>query len=547
MALTEQQSELIKTTIEKNKGIAEQQKKQKIQTILSKYQGAIKQENGFQAKRDALIKEINTMDSQLRRTLNSNGVFRLEDMKFNDSFYRFPRIDPYNYVDGAKEYLFFTKPDLPLVQECTATNFDAFLTEPAKLVNYFTDLAESPGYRKSVFCNLSYSATKKYDGCPFIRILSNRKTSNMDIPDLQADELETAVNMFGTKILYPKGSNADEEGIDFNIEFEDTRFLEVYHLFKVWDYYRNLKWYGILSPASFLQGYRVEHNLSEHILDPFFSSSHKYTYGDVEEAYVSYLYYKVLNDHIRVFKFLVDNDGETILYAASAIGCYPKTIQRSAFSEIADRGPLKISVGFKVSGWFEDNMTSTIDDFNTIVYSWRDENHCINNALPIYDYEIHRVSQELVDVPFIIKVPPVDAGTGNPGRNTEFCRYMLKWAKSDIAATNQYYDFEKAGEKPSEPSVDTDTGSSETDDTEYTNIQAPNGQMITKNDWDYLKNNNYSDDAARALLFQDDKYKAKENTTNTTANPTQQKTWNGQTPFSGTVLTGYDPTNIIMH
>ena len=483
-------------------------------------------------KRQELIKEINGEDSALRRTLNANGIFRAADMKYNESFYRFPRNDPYNYVDGAKEYLFFTKPDLPLVMSAQAENPKGFLSPAAQTIPYFEDLAESAGYRKSVFCNLSYSATKRHDGCPFIRILSNRKTSNMDIPDIQVEELETAVNMYGTKILYPKSSQSNDEGIDFTVEFEDTRFLEIYHLFKVWDYYRSLKWYGVISPASFLKEFGPNKSqkaadgllelaaqkaegamdlVRQSLMDPTQS------YGEVERDYVGYIFHKVLHDHIRVFKFLIDNDGETLLYAASAIGCYPKTIQRSAFSEIPDRGPLKISVGFKVSGWFEDVMTNVVSDFNAIISSWHSLDECRANYHPIYDEEIGYVSQELVDVPFIS--PRIPWGEG---RASEYSRYIFGWAKMKTKAA-QGYSYWKANYDSTDSARELKGDTNEP----LTDRQGANGKYITKNDWDYLKNQGYSDEDAQALLDQSDKYKKKEESDQT---PTGTETPQSTTP-----------------
>ena len=376
-------------------------------------------------KRSEFITEMNNEGSLLHRTMNANGFFRLEDMKFNDAFYRFPRNDPYNYVDGAREYLFFTKPDLPLLTSSGS------LLPAVNDIPYFHYLYDSPGYRKSVFDNLCLGGAS--DKCPFMRILSNRKTSNMDIPDLQVEELETAVNMYGSKILYPKSSQTSDEGVDFNIEFEDTRYLEIYHLFKAWDYFRTLRWYGLLSPALYIPEYgpnRTDRTILDTVTDiatmQIFNQSDT---SDYDSSYARYLFYKVLYDHIRVFKFLVDNDGETILHASSAIGCFPKTIQRSAFSEVPERGPLKINIGFKVSGWFEDAITNVVEDFNTVVFeSWGTNlANCNANKIDIYDHEIGKVSQSLVDIPFVQRYR---ASTGNnTGRSSDFNIYLLAWAK----------------------------------------------------------------------------------------------------------------------
>ena len=77
-----------------------------------------------------------------------------------------------------------------------------------------------------------------------------------------------------------------DEDVEFSIEFEDTQFLEVYNLFKAYDLYRQLKWMGLTAP---------------------------------DEKYISA---KILHDHMGIFKFLIDTDGETILYWAYATGVY---------------------------------------------------------------------------------------------------------------------------------------------------------------------------------------------------------------------------------
>lgn len=352
--------------------------------------------------------ELNEADSELRRTLRANGFFMPDDMKMNDAFYRYPRADPYNYVDGAREYLFFTKPDLPLLD--TSGN----LIYPANQVAYFADLFQSTGYRKSVFGNLCQSYGYGHN-CPFMRILSNRKASNMDIPDIQVEELETAVNMFGTKILYPKSSLASDEGVDFSIDFEDTRFTEVYHLWKVYDVYRQLKWEGLLGPS--IQAGRAD------VKDAAY-----------DNRYANFTYYKLLYDHFSVFKFLVAMDGETILYMAKATGVYARSIARSTFSEIPDRGPLKITIGFKVSGWLEDSTPDIVRDFNMLIQRWIGKDPVKDSSVkvaPIYDSEIDYVSQELVKAPFIYRSREVPSQYTNLSRLDEFYTYKLCWIPWD--------------------------------------------------------------------------------------------------------------------
>ena len=360
-----------------------------------------------------LATELEDDTSELRRTMRANGIFTPADMKMNEAFYRFPRADPYNYVDGAREYLFFTKPDLPLLKSGSQ------LIDPADKVPFFNYLMQSEGYRKSVFWNLC--ASKSEDDCPFMRILSNRKSSNMDLPDLQVEELETAVNMFGSKILYPKSSGASDEGVDFTVEFEDTRFAEIYNLWKTYDLYRRLKWEGLLGPTIHLGRSDID----------------KTGY----DTYAQYTYYKILYDHFSVYKFLVETDGFTILYGAKATGVYARSINRSAFSEIPDKGPLKINIGFKISGWLDDDLMSVVTDFNNLVLRWqRQEDNkdykqvLADNIAPLYDHEIGFVSQELVGVPFIILDDRKDSSSsedGYVGRDSQFKMFKLVWTKSD--------------------------------------------------------------------------------------------------------------------
>lgn len=383
--------------------------------------------------------EMSDTKSELRRTLRANGFFMPEDMKMNEAFYRYPRADPYNYVDGAREYLFFTKPDLPLLKD------DGTLIYPANQIPYFQDLIASEGYRKSVFGNLCASVGFQHE-CPFMRILSNRKTSNMDVPDIQVDELESAVNMYGTKILYPKSSQASDEGVDFSIEFEDTRFCEIYHLWKTYDIYRQLKWKGVLGPTVNL-GREDMGGITDAVKDRFtnlakmlgrvFGSSNDEDSGgnDGYGYYNKYTYYKILYDHFSVYKFLVASDGETILFMAKATGVYARSISRSSFSEIPDRGPLKITVGFKVSGWFEDSTPEIVTDFNELVKAWLGKEPVEalkQSGAPIYDYEIDYVSQDLVKCPVIYRVQEAKPDAyANLTRIHEFNTYKLGWIKMD--------------------------------------------------------------------------------------------------------------------
>ena len=54
-------------------------------------------------------------NSLLRKQMRSNGIFQPSDMRYWDKFYRFKRIDPHFWIDGGQEYLFFTRPELHIM------------------------------------------------------------------------------------------------------------------------------------------------------------------------------------------------------------------------------------------------------------------------------------------------------------------------------------------------------------------------------------------------------------------------------------------------
>lgn len=342
---------------------------------------------------------------ELRKLMRSYGIFREQDLKYNTKCYRYPITDPYNFVDGAKEYVFITKVDLPILND-----EGNMLSDETRIFPYILELWRS-GYKMSVFANLCSSISenslepdseKKY---PFMRILSNRKTSNLDLPDINAEELEGPVNLFGSKIIYSKSSALSDENIDFSLEFEDTKFLEIYNLFKVYDLYRQGKWLGIFGP-----GVHVAEMIENNKMNGLFAT------------YLKYAVNKILYDHMTVFKFLVASDGTTILHAAKLTGCFPKTISRSSLSELDEKGGLKITVGFKMSGWLEEDIFEIARDFNAIIYEYAGGRFLYENvAEPIYDTEIDRVSQDLVDYPFIRRYRP----SGQTIRN--FSTYKLLW------------------------------------------------------------------------------------------------------------------------
>lgn len=347
--------------------------------------------------------EINGNNDLLARQMKAAGIFQPWDMKYKNKFYRFRRIDPHYQVEGGFEYLFFTKPDLAIIDSAgdlmeyhyQDTDFYGAVTDNikggSKNIPYFRFLKDN-NYM-SVLSDLCASYTSQnYHGtghCPFVRMLTNRKVSNMDVPDIVTNEIETAQNMYGTRIFYPTSSMKSDEDVEFSVEFEDTQYLEIYHFFKAFDVYRQAKWLGLVKPKK------------------------------------DYVENKILHDHMSIYKFIVDTDGETLLYWAKATGVYPRSISRSAFSEFQDKGGLKINVTFKLSGWFEDMEPNILTDFNQLVMKYAGSSSVAGLASrykPMWDEEIQAISGESVDYFYIERVEDIQDGTNFDN----YTRYLFK-------------------------------------------------------------------------------------------------------------------------
>ena len=322
-----------------------------------------------------------TTDMAMLKLLRSNGIYQRSDMQLYTSFHRFPRLDPFNVVTTTREYLFFVKPELNLYKSSGA------LADQVANMEFFSDL-QNRGYQ-TVLEQLQASANLSY---PFMNLLSNRKTSNIDLPNITADVVETNANMHGTKIHYRKGSEAADENVDFSVEFEDTKYLEVYTLFKAYDEYEKRKWYGEIKPPK-----------------------------------DDYILYKIMHDKMGVFRFIVGEDGETILHWSQFWGVLPTSVPRDALSDIPQDGHLKFTVNFKAD-FVADMDPISLSDFNHISKSIP----CGTGNIPIWDATNNMVSGENVKKPYV-EWPSSSNSNKTAG---DYRMYKLRWGGDVVGNTN---------------------------------------------------------------------------------------------------------------
>ena len=228
-------------------------------------------------------------------------------------FSRYGTIDPHTeLVSGTREYLFFSKPDLHLFDKGKENTmvmnpelrFNPFFQEAINHYPY-TCMALQQTYDNGVFSyDLKYNTSNK-----FIQILSNMVTSTLDLPDISAGDVAGNQNLYQIGTSYREGSIVSDLQYDFTLEFKDTKYMDVYMFFKVYDEYFRYKYEEELTPVS-----------------------------------NTYIINRILPEAISIWKVIADDTGR-IIYWAKAIGCMPMTVPRGSVSNIENQ--IKFSVNFK--------------------------------------------------------------------------------------------------------------------------------------------------------------------------------------------------------
>ena len=324
--------------------------------------------------------KFNSSSGDVKAAIMSHGIYDRYDMNWHKKFTRFGIIDPNNAMTNTKEYIFITKPDLCLFN----TNGDG--VNPILSNNpFFVDTIP----RYTDMAKQLQSSVSAGDG-PFMNVLSNAVTSTLDIPGISSDDVETGGNIMGTRMSYRGTSYKSDINTDFNLEFEDTKYLDIYMLFKMYDEYEKLKWNAALD----------------------FSKCGS-------DRWQNYIINKVLHDQVSIYKFVVAEDGYRIIYWARITGCYPNSIPRDAFSDTSGSGPQKLTVGWK--GHFVRDMDPVIIyQFNQIVSGMVSKS---KKDLPLFNTSRHMMEGSWATIPY---VHVQDVATSSHGTRKE---YYLRWRK----------------------------------------------------------------------------------------------------------------------
>lgn len=330
--------------------------------------------------------------SDMGDVFQSNNIYNRKDIRWYDRFNRFGCLDPFNAVTNTREYLFFTKPDLHILEPNTY-NLNPELSNQPYFIELFNRYPETIN-------QLQFSAgLQRY---PFMNILSNSVKNTLDMPEITTDDTDTSATIYGTSITYRGDGWSSDEAHEFSLEFEDTRYLEVYQLFKAYDEYERLKRMGIVTPPDIYQIPKVN-----------------------GVSYNPYLKNKELHDQFGVYKIIVDEDYQTILYYAYLCGVYPKTVPRESFSDIRVDNGLRHTVSFRAQ--FVDDMKPYIlINLNRLVQ----QNIFGENSAPNY-VEVYNSNTKMIDgrwatAPYIVKVSQ-NAYEQWLGPSRMKYNYLLKW------------------------------------------------------------------------------------------------------------------------
>ena len=345
-------------------------------------------------------------DADLKALLKSNGIYHRDDIKTYHKFNRFGFLDPYNKLTQTKEYLFFSKPDCHIVTPGTMQLQPCLEKDP-----FFVDLLNMYPH---VIQHLQASAGKipgqtigGYTRSPFMNVLTNSVTSTLDFPALNAGEMEGPSNMYGTHIDYRKDAWNGDENIEFSLEFEDTKFLDVYMLVRAYEEYQRYKNAGLIYPPDLGNNDII---------------------GDEGHVYCNYIKRKELHDTFGVYRIIVDDTYENIVYYGYICGVVFKSVPRDAFNDIAQGDGLKFTIDFK--GFCLVDTPIALSIFNRLVKSKYNNSSMTRKQIhKVYSSYIHTTSMNgnWVTFPYIMKyMRDNNTPKGLLGEDMNY-RYKLVW------------------------------------------------------------------------------------------------------------------------
>lgn len=310
------------------------------------------------------------------------GLPERSDIDYYHKFYRFGVLDPYNEPQSGKEFIFFVKPDLCILDPKSGKLISELEDNP-----FFIELYDK--WREVIY-QLQYQADPHK--CPFSFLMSNMVVSSLDLPSLSAQTVQNPTNMFGTSYDYRWTSEPSDDNHSFSLEFKDTANIDMYMMFRAYEEYERLKARGVIK-------------LYKH------------------ESYKKYTMEKTLHDQFGIYKIIVKEDMETILYYAYFCGTYFASLPRDSFNDSNFDEGIKYGIDMKTA--FVDDMDPTIiRDFNNLASAYATKKNRKEESY-VYDFENHKTNLVPVACPIITEVAAI------PGVKNSRKEYKLKFYALD--------------------------------------------------------------------------------------------------------------------
>lgn len=314
-------------------------------------------------------------DKALTKLIKSKSLYSRSDNQWYDKICRFGIVDPYNHMGTTKEYIFITKPDLHLFQDKSPY----ILNEELQGIPFFKEaLIRYPKVMKQL--QISHNENNS----PFMNLLTNSINSSMDLSSISSDVSESSATYQGFNVKYREDSFESDFNHSFSLEIVDTCYMECYMLFKIYDMYERVKKDGDVTPPS-----------------------------------EDYIYNRILHDQCAIYKFIVDEDGETILFYARGIGIFPKNVPREVFGNLSDNSQLTFSIDFNCT-LLRDMDPLIIDDFNKLTKKYFPN----KPNLPIWNEDYQMMEGDWANIPYIDTSEVVNKRKPDL---SPIPRYKLKW------------------------------------------------------------------------------------------------------------------------
>jgi hypothetical protein len=338
---------------------------------------------------------------EIRENLNIYSAWSRSDInnKYHTEFNRFKLDHPDIFLRNTMGFIVFTRPDLN------------FLDDEGNLLD---EISVDPrvAYIAKNNIHLVQSLTHVYDGKSghnFNPFLSNL-AQGIDVVDDAVDTLDTGETFTGYKFQYSKHNIKSISSGGLNIKFKETFDLGITNLFQLWVDYQSNVYRGVFVPKE------------------------------------NYIWFRNIDYMCNIYYFLLDQDGETILFWSKYFGVFPTNVPKSSLAyDAGSQVQLpEMSVSFNYI-YKEDLSPSTLVEFN------KDAGVSNNKGityLPTYNSSLGHSGKTWVGVPFVSSYYDTNGISANSYRFK--LRFRSTKTMSESVSYGRY-DAASHSEKPKAP------------------------------------------------------------------------------------------------